>query len=82
MASSVAKAARNSRLGEFWLRAVTPLSWPLGLRRAFLIILPLSVPAYLLVLATLLVAMLVRAIIEPVAEFWSAQPEKLRNDYY
>lgn len=82
MAGPVVKTARTSRLGNFWLRAISPLSWPLGLRRVFLIALPLSFPLYLLLLAALLVLLVMRAIVDPVVEFWSAPPEKLRNDYY
>ena len=82
MASLVAKTARNSRLGVLWLRTVSPLSWPLGLRRAFLITAPLSFPLYLLLLAAMLALILVRAVVEPIAAFWSAPPEKLRSDYY
>ncbi len=82
MALIVAKTAQNSRLDNFWLWAVSPLSWPLGVRRAFLITLPLSLPLYLLLLVTMVVVMLIRAIVAPIAEFWNAPPEKLRSSYY
>ena len=82
MARSVANSTKRSVLGNVWLWAISPLSWPLGLRRAFLITLPLSVPLHLLLLAVLLVMILVRAILVPIAEFWNAPPEKLQNNNY
>lgn len=60
------------------------MSWPLGIRRAFLLLLPLSIPGWaVLNLACILVGFL-REIAGMLHKFWSGRTRSLysHDDYY
>ncbi len=83
MGAGVAAATKLTKVDFFWLRVISPLSWPIWMRRLFLITLPLSVPIALLIMAVLLIAMLCIRIFEPISQFWTAPQRRVRTgDYY
>ena len=61
------------------MRGWHPLGWSLRTRRVFLILLPVSFPAWLTYLCLLLIVIGTYKLVTPLAEFWNAPPR--RNTY-
>ncbi|MFM5929383.1 MAG: hypothetical protein ACKOPQ_00570 [Novosphingobium sp.] len=78
----MAAATKNSRFDYYWLRAITPLSWPLWLRRGFLVSFPFALPLYVILLILLMFCVIAVRISEPVKEFWHAPQKKVRSNLY
>ena len=77
----MAGSARTKELGQWWLRLLSPLSWPIAIRRLFLLTLPISVPLYVAAVVVLFVVMLALATAEPIIQFWSAPQQRLGSGY-
>lgn len=61
---------------------VSPLSWRTGVRRLFLLTLPISVPLWLGLMLFVGVLGLLHLIFRPIAIFWSAPPRPSERNYY
>lgn len=72
----------RKNLDRFAARARSPRSWRIRTRRLFLLMLPLSLPLWLTLLAALGVVFTMRAIITPIMVFWNAPPKRARYNYY
>lgn len=57
-----------------------PLYWPRNVRRAFILLLPLTLPLWLLLLASGIVASALRACWRPICYFWN-EPHRRRKRY-
>ena len=77
----MAGSERKNNLGYWWLRLLSPLSWPIAIRRVILITLPISVLLYVAAVIIMFVVMLAVAIAVPIIAFWSAPQQRLRAGY-
>lgn len=68
-----------SSLDQLWRMLPSPRTWSVPVRRGFVLLLPASVPMWLLLLATLALLVLGRGLFRPMAGFWSAPPRRLRS---
>ena len=78
----MAGSAQKNGLGYWWMLLLSPLSWTIGMRRLFLLTLPLSVPLYIAALLIMFVVMVAVAISVPIIAFWNAPQERLRSSGY
>ncbi|MFM5907529.1 MAG: hypothetical protein ACKOPO_08090 [Novosphingobium sp.] len=78
----MATSTKSVKIDYYWLRAITPLSWPLWLRRGFMVGFPIALPIYVIVLVALMLCVFAVRLSEPVAEFWHAPQKKVRSNYY
>ena len=60
-------------------RLLRPKTWSVKARRAFVLTLPISVPVWLLAMVGIGIGKATQELFTPLANFWSAPPEKLRN---
>ena len=67
-------------LDRLWLQARSPSAWPVALRRAFLLALPLSVPLTLLAMLALAAALVGRDLVRPLSTFWNAPPRRISGN--
>lgn len=71
-----------------WGRALrwlfSPMSWSVAKRRMFLVLLPLSLPAWALAVLGILALSVLEGLISPLWTFWSAPPRSRGRgyDYY
>ena len=72
----------SAKLDQIWLRIITPLSWPLVMRRLFLLTLPISAPLYLLVIFAMIAVMALWLIWMQLSAFWNAPRRRVRSGYY
>ena len=59
-----------------------PITWPIALRRVFLVSLPIALPVWLISLLIMVAMGALKRIIAPFATFWNAPPKRLRNERY
>ncbi|MDG2532752.1 hypothetical protein P6144_03775 [Sphingomonas sp. HITSZ_GF] len=57
-----------------------PLYWPRNIRRAFILLLPVSLPTWLVLLVAGIVASVLRACWRPIRYFWN-EPHRRRGRY-
>jgi uncharacterized BrkB/YihY/UPF0761 family membrane protein len=68
-------------LNRLWRRVVSPRSWSVTLRRAFLLTLPVAIPLWTTLVAGLVIALTVRSVGAPLSSFWNDPPRKYRSLY-
>lgn len=71
----------SKKLDRIGAVAISPRSWRIETRRLFLLGLPVALPLWLALCAALCVAFTVRAMLRPLALFWSAPPKRRRVAY-
>lgn len=64
-----------------WFGLFRPYYWPRWLRRAALVTLPLALPLWMLLVATVGLLELSRTMGRPIRDFWTA-PRRRRSPYY
>ncbi len=77
----MAGSDRKKNLGYWWLRLLSPLTWPIAIRRVILITLPISVLLYVAAVIIMFAVMLLVAISLPIIAFWSTPQQRLRAGY-
>jgi hypothetical protein len=65
-------------------RVLSPVTWKVGTRRAFLLTAPVSVPLWIVLILGFTLLMAVRslwnAIAGPISELWNAPPKRIRTN--
>ena len=61
--------------------ALSPFSWPTGIRRLFVLTFPVALPSWLLLVVVLSTVIYLRDVIRPIVNFWNAPPKRRRYSY-